>query len=149
MKIENSMKFSIDNRQIFYKLILFCLWASPDHSFTDSVLVCQQHFPGGVISDNTVTFKPLMKNHLVLGGSKLPVQGPPCSSPEPNIEQIPPKFHCLLIFSSLNEAALFFHPLNGFHRHMQNAKDDPRNKPVEKTWRAKGAGTLLVERGHL
>lgn len=137
---ENRKLHEVQHRRQQTDPILFCLWASPGHSFTDSELVCQQHFPGGVISGNTVTFKPLMKNHLVLGGSKLPVWGSPCSSPEPNIEQIPPKFHCLMTFSSLNGAALFFHPLNGFHRHMQNAKDGPRNRPVEKMRRAKELG---------
>lgn len=146
MKIENSMNFSIsDNRQVFYKPILFCFWASLGHSFTDSVLVWQQHFPGG-ISHNTAALKTWVKNHLVLGGAQLPLWGSPWPSPEPNIEQIPPKFHCLMTFSSLNETVLFFHPLNGFHRHMQNAKDDPQNRPVEKAWRVR---TMLVERGHL
>lgn len=99
MKIENSMHFSInENSRVFYKPFFFCLWASAGHSFTDSILVWQQHFPAGVISENTAAFKPWMNNHLVLGESKLPVWGPPCPLLEPNIEQTPPKF---LFFNDL------------------------------------------------
>lgn len=103
------------------------------------------------ISDNIAAFKPWMRNPLVLAESELPAWGLACPSSEPNIEPMPlprwgkspsktPFFKDLVL--AKYDISLF-HPLNGFHRHTQNAKADPRNRAVlEKAWRARGVRTL-------